>query len=122
MNVFVFVSPPHVVVVNLTFDREVPTGTKLAWPLGGDKGSWKLSGGCKGSCRPRGRDVRTSLPGPGGTRKHSQGTTDTEERWHLGFLEPDFFFFAPASFLSEPYFWPFPQTTLKGRAIVSPLN
>lgn len=45
---FVFVSPCHVVVVNLTWDWEVPTGTKPAWPLGGDKGSWALSGGYKG--------------------------------------------------------------------------
>lgn len=61
VNVFVFVSPPQVVVVNFTFDREVPTGTKLAWPLGGDKGSWKLSGGCKGFLQTQ-REGRENKP------------------------------------------------------------
>ena len=80
------------VAVNLTWDWEVPTGTRPAWPLGGDKGSWCSVEAARASCRPSGREVRTSLPGPGGARKHSQGTTDEEEQWGLGFLEPDFVF------------------------------
>ena len=109
--------PMSCLVVNLTRDWEVPTGTKPAWPLGGDEGSWKLRAGCRGFLQTR-RWGRENKPAWGSkktfTREFTRRTVGSWISWAW------FCFFAPASFLTEPYFGPSPRQPSKEEQFYHP--